>query len=375
MKGIVVLGSTGSVGRQTLDVIRSFRDQFTLVGLAGGSNRNLLAEQAREFRPALVWCQTEERRVPSSTFPGCRFVSMEEMVCHPDVDMVVVATAGGVGLGPTLAALSAGKSVALANKEVIVMAGELIAQKGPGWDNILPVDSEPSAIWQCLQGEDHSVFRLIITASGGPFRTLPRSKLGSVTPEEALRHPTWQMGKKITIDSATLMNKAFEVIEVRWLFNMPWEKIDVVVHPQSIVHSLVEFEDGSIKAQLSYPDMRLPIQYALLHPRRLPNGHRRGLDLAEVTALTFEPLDIERHPCFSLALAAARAGGTYPAALNAADEVAVDLFLQKRIGFLEIPSLVEKVVNSHSPGSATSLDDILDADAWARRRALELAGV
>ena len=217
--------------------------------------------------------------------------------------------------------------------------------------------------------------RLIITASGGPFRTLPRSKLGSVTPEEALRHPTWQMGKKITIDSATLMNKAFEVIEVRWLFNMPWEKIDVVIHPQSIVHSLVEFEDGSIKAQLSYPDMRLPIQYALLHPMRLPNGNHRSLDLTEVTALTFEPLDIERHPCFSLALDAARAGRTYPAALNAADQVAVDLFLQKRIGFLGIPSLVEKVVNSHSPGSATSLDDIQDADAWARRRALELAGV
>ena len=375
VKGIVVLGSTGSIGRQTLDVIRSFPDRFTLVGLAGGSNRSLLAEQAGEFRPALVWYQTEDGGTASSTFPGCRFVSMEEMVCHPDVDMVVVATTGAAGLGPTLAALSAGKSVALANKEVIVMAGELIAQRGSGWDNILPVDSEPSAIWQCLQGEDHSVARLIITASGGPFRTLPRSKLGSVTPEEALRHPTWQMGKKITIDSATLMNKAFEVIEVRWLFNMPWEKIDVVVHPQSIVHSLVEFEDGSIKALLSYPDMRLPIQYALLHPTRLPNGHRRGLDLAEVTALTFEPLDIERHPCFTIALDAARAGGTYPAALNAADQVAVELFLQKRIGFLEIPSLVEKVVNSHSSGSATSLDDIQDADAWARRRAQELAGV
>ena len=375
VKGVALLGSTGSIGCQTLDVIRSFPDEFTLVGLAGGSNISLLAEQAGEFRPDLVWYQTEEGRPASSTPPGCSYVTMEEMVCHPDVDIVVVATTGAVGLGPTLAALYAGKSVALANKEVIVMAGELIAQKGPGWGNILPMDSEPSAIWQCLQGEDHSVARLIITASGGPFRTLPRSKLRSVTPEEALRHPTWQMGKKITIDSATLMNKAFEVIEVHWLFDMPWEKIDVVVHPQSIVHSLVEFEDGSIKAQLSYPDMRLPIQYALFHPRRVSNGHRQGLDLAEVAALTFEPLDTERHPCFVLALEAARAGGTYPAALNAADQVAVELFLQKRIGFLDIPSLVEKVVNGHSPGSATSLDDIQDTDAWARRRALELAGV
>ena len=375
VKSVAVLGSTGSIGRQTLDVIRSFPDEFTLIGLAGGSNISLLAEQAGEFRPDLVWYQTEEGRTDSSTPPGCSYVTMEEMVCHPDVDMVVVATTGAVGLGPTLAALRAGKSVALANKEVIVMAGELIAQKGPGWGKILPMDSEPSAIWQCLQGEDHSVARLIITASGGPFRTLPRSKLRSVTPEEALRHPTWQMGKKITIDSATLMNKAFEVIEVRWLFDMPWEKIDVVVHPQSIVHSLVEFEDGSIKAQLSYPDMRLPIQYALFHPRRVPNGHRRGLDLAEIAALTFEPLDTERHPCFSIALEAARAGGTYPSALNAADQVAVELFLQKRIGFLEIPLLVEKVVNGHSPGSATSLDDIQNADAWARRRALELVEV
>ena len=374
VKGIVVLGSTGSIGRQTLEVLRSFPKEFTVVGLAGWSNRKLLEEQVREFRPALVWCQGLSGDSLEPGLSDCACVTMEEMARHPEVDLVMVATVGRAGLLPTLAALRSGKSVALANKEVLVMAGELIAQEVAQNGQLLPVDSEPSAIWQCLRGEERNLARLIITASGGPFRTRPLSQMSRVTPEEALQHPTWQMGRKITIDSATLMNKAFEVIESHWMFDIPWERIDVIVHPQSIVHSLVEFEDGSVKAQLSSPDMRLPIQYALFHPRRVHNGSRPSLNLAEIATLTFEELEPQRYPCFSLALEAARAGGTYPAALSAADETAVNLFLHHRIGFLDIPHLVEQVVSQHETGSATSPNDILGADAWARRRTLELAG-
>ena len=374
VKGIVVLGSTGSIGRQTLEVLRSFPQEFTVVGLAGWSNRKLLEEQVREFHPALVWCQGLSDDSLEPGLSDCACVTMEEMACHPEVDLVMVATVGRAGLQPTLAALRSGKSVALANKEVLVMAGELIAQEVAQNGRLLPVDSEPSAIWQCLRGEERNLARLIITASGGPFRTRPLSQMHKVTPEEALQHPTWQMGRKITIDSATLMNKAFEVIESHWMFDIPWERIDVIVHPQSIVHSLVEFEDGSVKAQLSSPDMRLPIQYALFHPRRVHNGSRPSLNLAEIATLTFEELEPQRYPCFSLALEAARAGGTYPAALSAADETAVNLFLHHRIGFLDIPHLVEQVVSQHETGSATSPNDILVADAWARHRTLELAG-
>ena len=374
VKGVVVLGSTGSIGRQTLDVIRSFPQEFTVVGLAGWSNKTLLEEQVQEFRPALVWCRGLGDEASAPGLLGCTCVTIEEMACHPEVDLVMVATVGHAGLLPTLAALRARKTVALANKEIMVMGGELIAQEIKAGGSLLPVDSEPSAIWQCLLGEERNVARVIITASGGPLRTRPLTQIATVTPEEALQHPTWQMGKKITVDSATMMNKAFEVIESRWLFDVPWERIEVVIHPQSIVHSLVEFEDGSVKAQLSRPDMRIPIQYALFHPRRVQNGSRPSLSLTEAATLTFEPLDTRRYPAYPMALAAARAGGTYPAALSAADEVAVDLFLEGRIGFLDIPSLVEAVVSQHSPGSATSLDDVLGADAWARRRTMEQAG-
>ncbi|PKB65280.1 MAG: 1-deoxy-D-xylulose-5-phosphate reductoisomerase [SAR202 cluster bacterium Io17-Chloro-G3] len=373
VKRITVLGSTGSIGRQTLHIVRSFPEEFNVVGLAGWSNVELLREQVQEFRPKYVWCQGSGAKDVASELPGCSVATMEEMACHQDVDLVMVATTGKAGLTPIIAALRASKTVALANKEAVVMAGELITQEAsPG--QLLPVDSEPSAIWQCLRGEENDVANLIITASGGPFRTRPLSEMASVTPEEALRHPTWQMGKKITIDSSTLMNKAFEVIESHWLFNVAWDKINVVVHPQSIVHSLVEFQDGSVKAQLSPPDMGLPIQYALFHPRRVPNNFRATLNLVEIAALTFESLEIQRYPCFNIALDVAHAGGTYPAALSAADEVAVNMFLQGRLGFLDIPYLVEDVVSQHSPGSAHSLEEILNADTWARRRAVELAG-
>ena len=300
---------------------------------------------------------------------------MEEMVQAPDVDLVMVATTGRVGLLPTLEALKAGKEVALASKEVIIMAGELVMEHARRYRGVLlPVDSEPSAIWQCLRGEDQEVHRFIVTASGGAFRHRPLEELQSVTPEEALRHPTWKMGKKITVDSATLMNKAFEVIEVHHLFRVPWEKIEVVIHPESIVHSMVEFTDGSIKAQLSPPDMHLPIQYAMFYPKRITNEALGRLDTASPAALNFEPLDPERYPCFSLALEIAKRGGTYPTVLCAADEMAVELFLEGRIRFTDICRIVGQVVARYQPPREATLEAILAADAWARELTLAQAG-
>jgi len=293
---------------------------------------------------------------------------MEEMVRHPDVDLVIVATTGRAGLGPTLEALRLGKPVALANKEVIVMAGDLVTSTAKEHGTpLLPVDSEPSAIWQCLQGEEQPAKRLIITASGGPFRTREIAALHNVTPQEALAHPTWVMGPKITIDSSTLMNKGFEVIECHWLFDMPFERIDVVVHPQSIIHSMVELADGSVKAQMGPPDMRLPIQYAMLHPERAPNETLTAYDPLRQPSLTFESLDTVRYPCFKLALEAGRAGATFPAVLSAADEEAVGLFLRERIGFDDIHRLVSSVLEKHQPATNSSLESVLEADDWARR--------
>ena len=370
MKGIAVLGSTGSIGTQTLDVVRALPGRFNVVALAAGRNLKLLAEQVREFRPALVWAEAGAGEL---SLNGADFVSMEEMVRHPEVELVMVATTGRAGLGPTLDALRLGKAVALANKEVIIMAGEMVmATARAHGAPLLPVDSEPSAIWQCLQGEEQPVSRLIITASGGPFRQRPVEELAGVTPEEALAHPTWVMGKKITSDSATLMNKGFEVIESRWLFDVPFDRIEVVVHPQSIVHSMVEMADGSVKAQMGPPDMRLPIQYALAYPERLPNPSLSRFDPLLHPQLTFEPLDPARYPCFATALEAGRAGRTYPAVLSAADEEAVGLFLAGRIGFGDIHRLVSKALDAHEPGGDDGLDAILQADAWARRHVAEM---
>ena len=374
MKGLVILGSTGSIGRQTLDIVRAFPNEFRVVGLAAGLNLELLREQIEEFRPRLACCASEEQRglLPQEV----TYASMEEMVCQPDVELIMASTIGSAGLMPTVRALQNNKAVALANKEVIIMAGELVTSLAhPGGGTLLPVDSEPSAIWQCLQGEGEAVRRIIITASGGPFRTTPLQDMERVTPEEALQHPTWKMGKKITVDSATLMNKAFEVIEARWLFDVPWEKIEVVVHPQSIVHSMVELADGSVKAQLGPPDMRLPIQYALFHRTRYQNGQIPRLDTSLAHSLTFEPLESERYPCFGLAVEAGKKGGTYPAALSAADEVAVELFLDNKIGFMDIHRTLEAVLEDHEPSPADSLERILEADRWARRRAREVAEV
>ncbi len=373
LKRLAILGSTGSIGRQTLEVVRRCPDRFRIVGLAASRNIATLAKQIDEFQPQLVSAQPADGQNAPLLGAGQELSTLEGLASHPEVDLVVVATSGGVGLLPTLAAIRAGKEVALANKEVLVMAGEIVAfeakRRGVG---LRPIDSEHSAIWQCLRGEpEGGVARLVLTASGGPFRNLSPAELAAVTVEEALRHPTWQMGEKVTIDSATLMNKGMEVIEARWLFQVPSERIDVIIHPQSVVHSMVEFVDGSIKAQLGYPDMKLPIQYALCYPERLPTPQFPHWDWDSVSSLTFEPLDGDTFPCLRLAVDVGRRGGTYPAVLCAADEVAVALFLQRRIGFTDIARLVEKILEQHRNEENPSLEDIQAADAWAREKALQ----
>lgn len=370
-KGIVILGSTGSIGRQTLDVIRAFPDRFQIIGLAAGYNLKLFSQQVEEFRPKFISYADKESNLVIST--QAVKVTMEDMVRYPEVEIVMVGTTGKAGLTPTVHALEANRTVCLANKEVIVMAGQLITNlTRQGHGIILPVDSEPSAIWQCLQGETEPINRIIITASGGPFKNTGRDLLEKVTPEEALDHPTWKMGERITIDSATLMNKGFEVIEARWLFDMGWDKIEVVIHPQSLIHSMVEFADGSIKAQISPPDMHLPIQYALLYPLRLPNTTIPKLNIKLPTSLTFEPLDESQFPSFSLALNAGKMGGTYPTVLTTADEVATKAFLEKKIGFTDIHRIVERVLHDHKTLNAENLDNIFAAEEWARKQAIEV---
>ncbi|MBI4498352.1 MAG: 1-deoxy-D-xylulose-5-phosphate reductoisomerase [Chloroflexi bacterium] len=369
--GIVILGSTGSIGRQALEVIRAHQPQVRVVGLAAARNATLLYEQIRDFQPT-YYALTAPRETEGVARAGALRCTLEELAALPEADVVLVATVGRAGLAPTLAALRAGKRVALANKEVLVMAGAIITREAEAAGAVLvPVDSEHSAIWQCLRGEHGEgggarVARLLLTASGGAFRDAPAERLATVTPQEALRHPTWQMGPKVTVDSATLMNKGFEVIEARWLFGIPYERIEVLLHRESIVHSLVEFVDGSVKAQLSVPDMRLPLQYALSYPDRWPGVEFPRLDLARLGTLSFGPVEPGRYPCLDLALEAGRRGGTYPAVLSAADEAAVEAFLQGRIGFLDIPDLVGATLAVHQGSPQPSLEAILAADAWAR---------
>ncbi len=361
VKKIAILGSTGSIGQQALSVIHALPDRFQVIGLAGGKNLELLKRQISEFQPKMFYSSAE----PDFDYGG-EFLSMEEIACHPEVDLVIVATSGKAGLSPTLAALRAGKLVALANKEVLVMAGEIITHEaGIHQARILPIDSEHSAIWQCSQGEKSKPQRLFLTASGGPFYHYSQPRLSEVTVEQALHHPTWKMGRKVTIDSATLMNKGLEVIEAHWLFDIPFDNIEILIHPQSIVHSMVEFADGSVKAQLSFPSMSLPIQYALCYPERLPNPELPRLDWSKVQSLNFEQVDYSKFPCLKLALEAGKLGGTFPAVLCAADEVAVELFLNHRIGFTDIPGIVQKTLEQHQPITQPSLEEILAADAWA----------
>ena len=366
VKGLALLGSTGSVGTQTLDVVRSFPGALRVVGLAARRSLNLLESQVREFGPKLVSCEGTPSEKAFLASNGSAECSMEEMVRDSEVDLVVTATVGDVALDPTLAAIDAGKDIALANKESFVMAGEMLMRRAHDRGvSVLPLDSEPNAIWQAMAGDQEGVSKLIITASGGAFRDSNPADLAGVTPEQALHHPTWKMGPKITIDSATLMNKAFEVIEAHYMFGVPWENIEVVIHPQSIIHSMVEFVDGSVKAHLSIPDMRLPIQYALLYPRRLPNAMIQRFDPVSAGQLTFRPLDPERYPCFELALEVAVRGDTWPAALCGADDAAVDLFLDRRIGFLDIAAVIRDALQDHEPVHDPSAEQVIAAAAWA----------
>ena len=378
MKKLAILGSTGSIGRQTLQVVRNLAGRFCVFGLTAGQNLELLSEQIAEFKPKFIYYQNKETsqlpsQNPKLTANKCQFLPMEEIAAHPEMDIVVIATSGKAGLLATLAAVKAGKKVAIANKEPLVMAGEILIREAKlSGAQILPIDSEHSAIWQCLSGEPQPPKRIILTASGGPFRSFSKEQLAKVTPQQALQHPSWQMGKKVTIDSATLMNKGLEIIEAHWLFGMPIEQIDVIIHPQSIIHSMVEFADGSFKAQMSYPDMRLPIQYALTYPERVANQELPKLDWNKIKELTFEPPDFQRFPCLELAIKAARTGGTNPTALCAADEVAVELFLKQAIKFTDIARLVEQILQEHQTISNPTLDDIINTDKWARERFTKL---
>ena len=372
IKQLAILGSTGSIGQQTLEVVRVLPHRFRIIGLAASKNLDLLAKQISEFKPRYVYLHD---MVTQALLPEteCEFLSLEDIARHPQVDTVVMATSGKSGLLPLIAAVKSGKTVVLANKEPLIMAGEIITSEAKlNGAHILPVDSEHSAIWQCLSGETQKASQLILTASGGPFLHYSPAQLNKITVEQALKHPSWQMGRKVTIDSATLMNKGLEVVEAHWLFDMPFESIKILIHPQSIVHSLVEFIDGSVKAQLSYPDMRLPIQYALSYPERLPNPQLPRLNWDSLSSLTFEHPNWDRFPCLKLAIEAGKKGGTYPAVLCAADEIAVELFLSQRIKFTDIAHLVEQALEQHHAVAHPTLEEIMAADAWARDKVYQL---
>lgn len=376
MRRLAILGSTGSIGSRTLDVVAAYPDRFRVVALAARANLDLLEEQVRRFAPRLVSVSSEgsarelrQRLGRARTEVTWGTIGLHQVASEAGADLVVSAIVGGAGLLPTMAAVSAGKDVALANKESLVMAGELLtAEARARGVRILPVDSEHSAIFQCLgEGDVSQVQRIVLTASGGPFRGRPLATFASITPEEALKHPTWSMGKKITIDSATLMNKGLEVIEAHWLFGLPVDRVDAIIHPQSIIHSLVEFLDGSLLAQLGVPDMRVPIQYALTYPERWRNPVPR-LAFEDLLGLTFEAVDREKFPCLDLAYEAAVAGGSLPTVLNAANEVAVQRFLERRIGFDEIPTMIRKALDAHHRRAVGSVEEILEVDREIRGR-------
>ena len=381
MKHIAILGSTGSIGKNALSVVDTHADEFKVVGLAANRDVDALEQQIRRYRPALVAlneptaaCQLRERIRDLNGNPQvlAGTEGLQAVATMPEASQVLDGMGGSAGLLPTLAAINAGKDIAFVNKEVMVMAGSLVnAAVQENGVNLIPIDGEMSAIFQCLEGardRQTDIHRLLITASGGPFREVPKEALYSVTPQQALQHPNWKMGQKITIDSATMMNKGLEVIEAKWLFNIELSKIDIVVHPESIVHSMVEWTDGSTLAQLGPTDMRIMIQYALTYPRRLSTPVPR-LDLMESRALHFEPADFEKFPCLSLAYTAAEVGGTLPVVLSSADEVVVEAFLNACIGFMDIPAILASVMDKHVVITDPTLSDILEVDRWAKSTA------
>ena len=380
MKKIALLGSTGSIGVSTLALVREFPEKFRVYGMVAGRNLRLLAKQIRQFSPACVAIRREEDVPRLRDLLGRQKVEIlhgeagaSAVATAPEIDVVLAAIVGGAGLMPCFSGVLAGKEIALANKEALVMAGELFvgAAKMKGV-RLLPVDSEHSAIFQCLQGNDRAeVDKIILTASGGPFLKTPLRRLEGVSVEQALKHPNWKMGQKITIDSATMMNKGLEVIEARWEFDMDPRRIEVVIHPQSVVHSMVRYQDGSIIAQLGIADMRIPIAYALAFPHRL-KGNWRGLDLTQQKLLNFLPVEKKRFPALSLAYHALREGGTMPVVLNAANEVAVAAFLDRRIGFREIHRIISRIMQKHTNRQAKAIGDILEVDRWTREKASSL---
>ena len=374
MKKINLLGATGSIGMQTIDIVRNHPEEFRLTAVAGGRNLDGIRSIIQEFHPDLIAVQLKEDAERLRTeFPGKKIVygheGLIEVATYVHGDVVVNAVMGSIGLIPTMQAMAAGKQIALANKETLVTAGHLVmAAAEKHHTPILPVDSEHSAIFQALQGEQvKNIERLIITASGGSFRDRTRAELKDVTVKDALNHPNWSMGAKITIDSATMMNKGLEVIEAHWLFNLPYEQIDVLLHQESIIHSMVEFHDSSVMAQLGTPDMRVPIQYALSYPDRLPLISSKRLNLAEAATLHFKKMDFDRYPCLQYAYNAGKIGGSMPTVLNAANEVAVGLFLQGKIPFLTIEELVEKAMERHQPIQNPELETIQEVDQDTRR--------
>ena len=385
MKALSLLGSTGSIGTQTLDIVAQYPDQFRIVGMAAGRNVALFSQQIRQFKPQIVALQDETlladlKAAIADVQPQPIILAGQagivEVAKYGDAEVVVTGIVGCAGLLPTMAAIEANKDIALANKETLIAGGPVVLPlvKKHGV-KLLPADSEHSAIFQCLQGvPDRGIRRILLTASGGSFRDMPIEELANVTVASALKHPNWSMGRKITIDSATLMNKGLEVIEAHYLFGMDYDHIDIVIHPQSIIHSLIELQDTSVLAQLGWADMRLPLLYALSYPDRLPTDWE-PLDLVKAGNLTFREPDHVKYPCMGLAYAAGRAGGCLPAVLNAANEEAVALFLDEKIKFLDIPKLIEKTCDRFDSQNVKNpnLDDILEADAWGRRSVSELA--
>jgi 1-deoxy-D-xylulose-5-phosphate reductoisomerase len=381
MKRITLLGSTGSIGTQTLDIVAEYPEKFQVVGMTAGGNIDLLAKQIRQFQPEIVAIANHHKlaelkdaiadlAIKPILLAGAE--AIETVAAYGDSEVVVTGIVGCAGLLPTIAAIKAGKNIALANKETLIAGGEVVVplMKKHGV-KLLPADSEHSAIFQCLQGvPEGGLRRIILTASGGAFRDRPTEELASVTVADALKHPNWAMGKKITIDSATLMNKGLEVIEAHYLFGVDYDQIEIVIHPQSIIHSLIELEDTSVLAQLGIPDMRLPLLYSLSYPDRVPTQWER-LDLVKCGTLTFRAPDHQKYPCMELAYAAGRAGGTMPAVLNAANEQVVELFLQERVRYVQIADLIKRVCDKHNCVSNPELEDILEADKWARNVVIE----